>query len=260
MSLDGSWETFGKLLADDFSIVLLLFVILTGCPQVSAQPWMPAPTPCSGSMPSGCWGSRQYLGIFSASGWSSRNWVMVYFSSWPVFALAGSTCKCVLSCVRPFCGPKGAGKLCTKQLAKTCKSRRSPRRSPPVSTAFLVVTYFPCATFVGEHPSSGSKTSKNHQHHQHHPTDSDQLHSCSIIFPYLPVFSPAIARISTATAPASTPARAVSVGPKPWPWRVSSRSSGSRPTASCGVPSWAPCHQARRPPGRSWGTQPFAPS
>ena len=111
---------------------------------------------------------------------------MVYFSSWPVFALAGSTCKCVLSCVRPFCGPKGAGKLCTKQLAKTCKSRRSPRRSPPVSTAFLVVTYFPCATFVGEHPSSGSKTSKNHQHHQHHPTDSDQLHSCSIIFPNFP--------------------------------------------------------------------------
>ena len=68
----------------------------------------------------------------------------------------------------------------------TGKSRRSPRRSPPVSTAFLVVTYFPCATFVGEHPSSGSKTSKNHQHHQHHPTDSDQLHSCSIIFPNFP--------------------------------------------------------------------------
>ena len=67
MRLTGRWETAEKLwmISHLFNCYWLYWLDL--CPKVSAQPWMPAPTPCSGNMPSGCWRSRQCLGIFSTS-------------------------------------------------------------------------------------------------------------------------------------------------------------------------------------------------
>lgn len=154
MRLTGRWETAEKLwmISHLFNCYWLYWLDL--CPKVSAQPWMPAPTPCSGNMPSGCWRSRQCLGIFSTSrGTQLHKWLkqkLIVF-----FALATSTCKCFLSYVRLFflCDmPKGAGK--------------------------------PCICWWT--PQFWQQNVQYHQHHQYHPNDSDHMHSCSIIFLYSP--------------------------------------------------------------------------